>query len=70
MRENEKHYNTTRALCLKIEFANHRAYGLLQPLEAPREKQIPITMDFITSLPSSTNKNSGFSSCRLVIQND
>ena len=53
MREDITRYVKNCDVCQRIKATHHAPYGLLQPLEAPRQPWKSIAMDFVTGLPES-----------------
>ena len=57
MREDVQKYVQTCASCQQSKAANHKPFGLLNPLEIPDSRWHTVTMDFIMDLPRSANGN-------------
>ena len=57
MRRFVRKYVSTCDSCQRVKARNHKIYGLLQPLEIPKERWACISMDFITRLPETPRGN-------------
>lgn len=59
IRKDIKSYVKSCLVCQRTKALNQKPYGLLQPLEPPKNKWTHLTMDFITPLPKSKNGHTG-----------